>query len=71
MGDFQLAVMSRLVLGSDADAAADEGVPGQGDAEVVPVDPGEPGGEVGGVPLQTAGSSKLPSKTLLDVNHRL
>ena len=60
-----------LLLTWHAASSSNEWVPCQGDAKVVPVDPGEPGGQVGGVPLQTSGSSKLSSETLLDVDHRL
>ena len=60
-----------LVLTAHVGAAANEGVPGQGYAQVVPVDPGQPGGQVGGVPLETAGGAQLASQALLDIVHRL
>ena len=63
--------MNWLLLAWHAASSSNEWVPCQGDAKVVPVDPGEPGGQVGGVPLQTSWSSKLSSETLLDVDHRL
>ena len=63
--------MNWLLLARHAPSPSNEGVPCQGDAQVVPVDPGEPGRQIGGVPLQAAGGPKLPSEALLDVNHRL
>ena len=63
--------MNGLLLTWHPCSSSDERVPLQGDAQVVPVDPGKPGGQVRGVPLQASGSAKLPSKTLLNVNHGL
>ena len=60
-----------LILAWHAPSSSNEGVPCQGDAQVVPVDPGKPGRQVGGVPLQTARGSKLPTEALLNVHHRL
>ena len=60
-----------LLLAWHAPSPSNERVSCQGDAKVVPVDPGKPGRQIGGVPLQAAGSSKLPTEALLDVNHRL
>ena len=42
-------------------------LPSGGDAQVVPVDPGQPSGEVRGVPVETARGPQLPPEALLDV----
>ena len=62
---------SKLLLTRHAPCSPNEGAPCQGDAQVVPVDPGKPRGQVGRVPLKAARSSQLSSKALLDVDDRL
>ena len=62
---------SKLLLTRHAPCSPNEGAPCQGDAQVVPVDPGKPGRQVGGVPLEAARGSKFPTEALLNVHHRL
>ena len=62
---------SKLLLTWHAPSSPNEGAPCQGDAQVVPVDPGKPRGQVRRVPLKAARSSQLPSKALLDVDNWL
>ena len=48
-----------------------EGVPVGVDPEVVPVDPGQPGREVAGVPVDGARRPQLAPEALLNVGHGL
>ena len=48
-----------------------EGVPVRVDAEVVPVDPGQPRRQVGRVPVHAARRPQLTAEALLDVGHWL
>ena len=53
--------------GDGPSSARHEGVPVRVDAEVVPVYPGQPGGQIAGVPVNTPRGPELTSEALLDV----